>query len=426
MITNIILPKLGETMEEATITNWLKNEGDRIKKGEPLLEITTDKATFEVESPADGMVRKILVKNNDVVPVAQVIAFIGEPSDLLPNISATSETVKPESVEEKSDKIEKQVPLTELPECRVFASPRAKSLAKDKGIDISKVKGTGPEGRIIEKDVLNFSSTKPEIRATPVAEELIRQMNLDKHSIKGTGEGGKITKEDVLSYKIPSAVSAIPAMRRVIAEKMIQSKTAIPHFYATIAVDMTHLINFRNLLKSKNIDVGFNDFLIKASSIALKNIPQIRTVWTGQGLELKQDINIGLAVAMEDGLMVPVIKDADKKTLLQICSESRALIEKVRNKKILPHEYAGGILTISNLGMFGIESFSAIIQPGESSILAIGAITKEPVALENVCIIRDIMRITLSADHRVVDGAVGAKFLSSLKQMLEFPGMLLL
>ncbi|MBA2124261.1 hypothetical protein B9J78_04925 [bacterium Unc6] len=416
MISQIIMPKLGETMEEGKIERWLKKEGDFIKKGEPILEMTTDKATFEFESPQEGYLKKIVVQDGQTVPVTDVIGFIGDKNESVPDAQSifAAEQKKEEIVLKKEEHIE-----VKKEEGRIFISPRAKTMVKEKGIDITKIRGTGPQGRIVEKDVLEFIEKMPKVKITPVAEELIRQKGLDRYSIEGSGEEGKITKEDVLSFQKPTFSS----MRKIIAEKMVKSKTSIPHFYITISVDMTHLMGFRSLLKSKNMDVGYNDFIVKAVSYVIKNNPYIASVWTQQGLELKQNINIGIAVAIEDGLIVPVIKDADKKSLSEISAESKALIGKARDKKLLPDEYRGSVLTVSNLGMFGVESFSAIIIPGESAILAIGSISKQPVVSGDKIIVRDIMHITLSADHRVIDGVLGSKFLQELKQTLEFPGI---
>jgi pyruvate dehydrogenase E2 component (dihydrolipoamide acetyltransferase) len=384
MITEVIMPQLGETMNEGTITRWVKKEGDKVQKGEVLLEITTDKATLEVESFASGHLRKILVKDGEAVPVLTVIGYIGEPNDPLPEQKpgAAPGVQKPEKETPLAKAEAPGAVASVLEPGKVAASPRAKKLAQEKGIDISKVIGTGPGGRIIEKDVLEYEA---------------------KHAVVEAGR---------------QFVQLTP-MRRIVAQRMTESKTRAPHFYMTVEIDMDKAIRLREQTKDGDFKVSYHDIIARAAGIAIAENKMINAVWADDKIAMREKVNIGIAVALDEGLVVPVIHDVSNKSLKQIASESKSLIDKARGKKLLPEEYSGGTITISNVGMFDIENFAAIINPGESVILGAGRIVEKPVVVSGSIVIRPMMNLTLSCDHRVIDGAVAGKFLKRLKDLLE-------
>jgi len=387
MISEVIMPKMGQTMEEGTIAKWLKKEGDTVEKGEVLLEITTDKATLEIESYAQGILKKILAEEGEVVPVTQVIAYIGEESDELPHASQA----KPSPEETPQVPAPQVVEATEIsssprpePTDRLLASPRAKKLAKEKSIDLKNVSGSGPRGRIVEKDILNYTST-----------------------------GKKAEKEVRDSVPLP-----LSSMRKIIAERMTLSKTTTPHFYLKVRVDMTACVDLREKQEKR---FSYNDLIVKAVALSIKEYPQVGWLYTEEGFQQREEINVGLAVALDDGLIVPVLKDADKKNLEGIAAESSSLIEKAKQKKLTPGELKGGVFTITNLGMFDVDEFSAIVNPGESAILAIGKISEEPVSRKGKLTSAKLVTLTLSCDHRIIDGVLGAQFLQKLKELLENP-----
>lgn len=469
MISEVIMPKLGQTMEEGTIAKWHKAEGDKVEKGEVLLEITTDKATLEVEAYASGILKKILAEEDEVIPVGQVIAYIGEENDEIPELPE-SKKVEP-GLEEKTTVEERgyidveetepedvvlqpstMAPIRpggggEVPDIsfaglsmarpgRIIASPRARTVAREKGVDLSYVTGTGPNGRIVEKDVLNYISSQPKIKISPVARKIAREKGIHIYAIKGTGPGGRITKEDVLAYQPeakPTAVSGPPLssellplspMRKTIAQRMTQSKTSAPHFYLRMDIDMSACVKEREALKQQGKKISYNDFIIRACALSIREFPIVAAFYTKDGIQMRSQINIGLAVSIDDGLIVPVIKSADQKSLEQIAADSQVLIEKARSKKLIPDDYTGGVLTISNLGMFDITEFFPIINPGESAIIGVGKIADRIVLKEGLVTTQKIMMVTMSCDHRVIDGVVGAKFLQRVKQLLENPARL--
>ena len=384
MIKEIIMPKLGQTVEESIVGKWMKNEGDNVEKGDVLLEVTTDKATLEVESFAKGVLRKIIHKEGDVVPVLAIIGYTASsmdeelpenpPEQLHEEEKKEEETSVEEPVREVQDK-------SSMEEGRMKISPLAKRLAKEKGIDVTKVNGTGPGGRIIKEDVLAF--------------------------------GGAAVGEKIVAKTIP-----VKGMRKVIAERLQKSFQTVPHFYLSTEIDMTECVKAR---AEKSPKPAFNDMIIKASALAISENPEINSSFKGDSIEIIGDINIGLAVAVDDGLIVPVIRNADKLAISDISKNRDELVKKARDGKLLPSDYEGGTFTISNLGMFEIDNFSAIVNPPQSAILAIGRIKQKPVIIDGNIGIRSMMQVTCSFDHRCIDGALGAKFLQKVKGYLEDP-----
>ncbi|NOX96946.1 MAG: 2-oxo acid dehydrogenase subunit E2 [Nitrospirae bacterium] len=391
MVTEVIMPKLGETMEEGVIERWVKKEGERVEKGDILLEVTTDKATLEVESYGSGILRKILSPEGETVPVAQVIALIAEKGEPLPEVSG-----KPKEFDTRENKVfEEKAGETEETDsmdyqlssrARIKASPLAKKLAREKGIDLAQVPGTGPGGRITKEDVLKVKSLKLKVKSEKI---------------------------------VP-----LSPMRKAIAESMAEAKKTIPHYYLTVEVDMTEAVSRRKKLlpeveKKTGVKLSFNHLLIRAVALALKEYPGVTSVWDKEGIAIREEINIGIAVGLEEGLIVPVLREADKKSLVELASEVENVVSRARAKKLKAEEYFGANFTISNLGMFGIENFLPIINQYQSAILGVGAILKKPAVVEDRVEIRLLMKLTLSVDHRVVDGAVAARFLQKLKEILE-------
>jgi pyruvate dehydrogenase E2 component (dihydrolipoamide acetyltransferase) len=435
MATIVKMPKLGTTMTEGTIVKWLKKEGEPVEKGEIYVEIQTDKVNIEDEAERSGILRKIIAKEGETVKVGEPIAIIADAHEELPDLEIADDK-SPEKQEESSQVIMQQEDRTEdeketIPG-KIKASPAAKRVARENQIDLSKVTPSGPNGRIVEKDVLAYIQEN-KVRATPVAKKIAMEKQIDLKSLQKSPVE-RITKADLEEQMMmQEEESTIPVigMRKIIAESMTYSKKVAPHIYLSLEVDMSKVIDIREklipLVQDKyDVKLSYNHILIKAVATALRLNPLVNSSFTEEKIILKQNINIGLAVALEDGLIVPVIKDADKKGLGIIAKETAELILKAKNKKLLPDEYQGGTFTITNLGMFDIENFCAIINQPETAILAVGKIMKKPVVVDDEITIRPMMNLTLSCDHRAIDGAVGAKFLQNLKEILEEPMNLLL
>jgi pyruvate dehydrogenase E2 component (dihydrolipoamide acetyltransferase) len=404
----IRMPKMSDTMEEGVISNWLKKVGDEIKSGDILAEVETDKATMELESYDDGHLLHIGVKNGDSVPVDGVIAIIGEKSEdiknILNGISSEKKEVKKEIKEEVKEKKNISTESIKLPEIdyllndeRLKASPLAKKIAEDKGINLKNIKGTGDGGRIIKRDIedINESSTTQDLPS----------INLPK-----------IISEE--SYnEVP-----VSQMRKIISKRLAESKFTAPHFYLTMEINMDNCIEGRKKInETSDIKISFNDIILKASAAALRKHPMVNSSYLGDKIRTNHHIHIGVAVAVEDGLLVPVIRFADNKSLSHISLEVKDLANKAKNKKLQPSDWEGNTFTISNLGMFGIDEFTAIINPNDSCILAVGGIKNTPIIKNGEIVPGNIMKVTLSCDHRIVDGAMGSLFLKTLKELIEDP-----
>lgn len=415
----IRMPRLSDTMEEGNIVEWLVKVGDKISAGTVLAEVETDKATMELESFDEGTLLHIGVEKGNV-PVDDIIAIIGEEGEdveaILKEAEASSVAAEEETPAEKEaekpapDSAAKPAatatapaptavppPTTSGDNGRIKASPLAKSMASDRGIDLSQVTGTGDGGRITKRDIENYVPS-----AAPAA--------------------GSVS--DVIS--MPTEVSygdqPVSQMRKVIARRLAESKFGAPHFYLTVEIDMDNAIKARKMINDAgDVRISFNDFVVKASAMALKKHPMVNSSWHGDKITIHEEVNIGVAVAVEEGLLVPVINDADKKSMSYINQEVRTLAGKAKNKKLQPQEMQGNTFTISNLGMFGIEEFTAIINPPDACILAVGSIIKKPVVKGDQIVVGNRMKVTLSCDHRVVDGAKGAEFLKTLRANLENP-----
>jgi len=410
MVTEVVMPKLGETMDKGKIVKWLKREGERVERGEPLLEIETDKATLEVEARSSGTLRRIVAQEGEIVPITQTIAYLGEEGEPLPVEAVSKPTPLVAEAKEAEAKVE--VPKAK-PSVEVKASPLAKKIAEERGVDLTQVTGTGPGGRITREDVLGFLASRAEAPAVAV--------------VIPSAPTAPVPPAPTEEFQIVP----LSGMRRAIAKKMAYSKSSIPHFYIGAEVDMTEASKMRqNLIptiESKaGVRLSFTHLLIKAVAMALTEFPQLNAVFDGENIKLARDINIGIAVGLEDGLIVPVLKKANEMDLVKIASEADKLIARAREKRLREDEFVGGTFTVSNLGGFDVDSFIAIINPPETAILAVGRIREKPAVVNGNVTIRNMMNVTLSADHRVLDGVTAAKFLQRVKTLLETPYNLLL
>lgn len=386
MSKEFVMPKLGMTMEEGTITKWLKKEGDKVEKGEPIVEIMTDKVNMEVESPYDGILLKIVAKEGDVVPILQPIAIIGEEGEEV-------KTEEPKVEEKKEEvKIEEEV---------IKASPAAKKLAREAGIDLSLIKGTGPDGRIVEKDVLAYIEAHKKVEVAPqITPEPSAQVSQ------------LVYREEIIS-----------SIRREIAGRLSKSYREAVHITLEFTADVTDIVKIREKLKekasSKNLPVPtFNDIFVRLVSLVLKDYPNLNAHFDGEKLTVFNTVNMGVAVAVKEGLLVPVVKEAEKKSIFEIAKITSDLVSRTREGKVLPDELSGGTFTITNLGMFGIDFFTPIINPPQVAILGIGRIRE---VLKPGNIVVDEVTLSLSVDHRVVDGAPAAMFLRDLGEALKDP-----
>lgn len=422
----IRMPRMSDTMEEGNLVGWLKEEGDQVEAGDTLAEVETDKATMELDSFRDGVLLHIAIKEGSV-PINGVIAVIGEEGeDWKAALAAASEetsegspeskpaeTSTPETPKAESPKAEAPAPEanSSSDDKRVKASPLARSIAKDAGIDINRVSGSGDQGRIVRRDVESFvkeASSAPAAAPQPQEEAPAVQ--------PFAFQSGTANYEE----------KPVSQMRKTIARRLGESKFTAPHFYLTVEIDMDKSILIRKQLNEVSpVKLSFNDLVIKAVAAALRQHPAVNSSWLGDKIRYNRDINIGVAVAVDEGLMVPVVRHADMKTLSQVNQEVKALAEKARDRKLGMEEMQGNTFTISNLGMFGIEEFTAIINPPDACILAVSGIVEKPVVKNGEIQVGNRMKVTLSCDHRVVDGATGAKFLATFKEILEEPVRLL-
>ena len=405
------MPKMSDTMEEGTLVSWLKKVGDKVKSGDMLAEVETDKATMELEAYEDGTLLYIGIKEGEAVPVDGIIAVIGEEGSNVEallareNGEAPADEAPAATSAPAPEAAEKTVSIADSGD-RIKASPLAKRLADEKGIDLSKVEGSGDNGRIVKRDVDEF---KPAAKSTEVAP-----------AAKTATEAPKAAEPVAAGNYTDLPISQ---MRKTIARRLSDSLFTAPHFYVTMEIVMDKAMSLRPQLNEvSTAKISFNDMVIKACGVALKQHPAVNSAWLGDKIRKYDYVNIGVAVAVEDGLLVPVIRDADKKTLSSISAEVKDLAGKAKDKKLQPKDWEGNTFSISNLGMFGVDEFTAIINPPDSCILAIGAIKKVAAFKEDGTVYpTNIMKVTLSADHRVVDGALAAQFLLTVKKLLEEP-----
>lgn len=412
----VTMPRLSDTMTTGTVATWLKKVGDTVKEGDILAEIETDKATMEFESFNAGTLLYIGVEEGGSAPVDTILAVLGPAGTDVSGVVANFK-VGGSAEESKKEEVKSETPSTVMSSGvetsqntntgRIFASPLAKKIAEEKGIDLAQVKGTGENGRIVKSDVENFTPSSSSAPAQAVSEA-----SQAVAAVKPFVPAGEVYQEEIKNSQ----------MRKTIARRLAESKFTAPHYYLTIELDMDNAIASRGMINSlPDTKVSFNDMVIKACAMALKKHPQVNSQWREDAMVLNHHVNIGVAVAVEDGLMVPVLKFTDQMSLSQIGANVKDLAGKAKSKKIQPAEMEGSTFTISNLGMFGIQSFTSIINQPNSAILSVGAIVEKPVVKNGQIVVGNTMTVTLACDHRTVDGATGAQFLQTLKAFMENP-----
>ncbi|HKZ77173.1 MAG TPA: pyruvate dehydrogenase complex dihydrolipoamide acetyltransferase [Pyrinomonadaceae bacterium] len=423
MATQVVMPKLSPTMEEGQLSRWLKKEGETVAMGEPLAEIDTDKATMEMQALTTGVLRKILIKEGESAPLGQPIAIIGQAEEDISGLLGQQQPqAKAEPAAQKAEAAPQgQQPaagnggkpaVTKQPEStgRLIVSPLAARMAAEAGIDLRSLNGSGPGGRIIKRDIESALSQPKAVSPESPARHL--------RAVEPSPAYAPVTAA-------ASAYRDEPAseMRRTIARRLVTSLGPVPHFFLTSEIEMDRAAEMRRNINSLDpeLKISINDIIIKISAAALLQHPQVNASYQDKAVRYYNHADIGVAVAIEDGLTTPVVRSAEQKSLSQIAREVRDLAERARNRKLRPEEYTGASFSISNLGMFGIEEFTAIINPPEGAILAVGAMSAKPVVRDNEILVRQMMRVTMSCDHRVIDGATGAKFLQTLKKYLENP-----
>jgi len=415
----IYMPKLSDTMTEGVVASWLKNIGDPVKSGELLAEIETDKATMEFESFYDGVLLHIGVETGKAAPVNAILAIIGKAGEDISSLLASAPQAEAPKAEAPKvieaapapaptpaptptpTPVSAPKPAPVLSNDKVYASPLAKKLAEERGIDLAYVSGSGENGRIVKRDVDHYTP-HPNGAA----------------SVAGTSSGlTTITYTD----------EPVSQMRKTIARRLAESKFTAPHFYLTLDIDMDNAMAFRTAVNAtEGYKISFNDIVIKAVALALRKHPTVNSSWMGDFIRRNQHVNIGVAVAVDEGLLVPVVRFADTKGFMQISAEVKDFAGRAKDKKLQPADWEGNTFTISNLGMFGIESFTAIVNPPDSCILAVGGIKEVPVVKNGQVVPGNVMKVTLSCDHRVVDGASGSAFLQTFKNYMENPVSMLL
>ncbi len=446
----IRMPRMSDTMEEGNIIGWLKQEGERVEPGETLAEVETDKATMELDAYVEGVLLHIAVKEGPV-PIDGIIAVIGKEGEdwqsaiksadgggngSASNGEAKSETTQPATGQNDGAPAVPGQPVTSndaaaaTEERRVKASPLARSMAREAGIDIASLSGTGGEGRIVKRDVEAVLGQKPAATPAPQAQPqpAATPQAQPQPAPQAQPAPTPAAKEPKVTPFYYGAGEdnyedvAVSQMRKTIARRLGESKFSAPHFYLTMEIDMAKAVELRERINEvAPTKISFNDIVIKATAAALRLHPAVNSSWLGDHIRRNRNVNIGVAVAVEDGLLVPVVRYADIKTLSQINTEVKDFAGKAKNRKLTPEEMQGNTFTISNLGMFGIEEFTAIINPPDACILAVGGIMDKPIVKNGQIVPGKMMKITLSCDHRVVDGATGAQFLQSLKAILEDP-----
>ena len=423
MPINIMMPALSPTMEEGTLAKWLVKEGDTVQSGDVMAEIETDKATMEFEAVDEGVIGKIVVPDGtEGVKVNAVIAVLLEDGEDASEISDAPVASPAPVVAEKAPEVVASVAVAPAPVApaasdgaRVFASPLARRIAADKGLDLSTVTGSGPKGRIVKADVESSQAVQsPSVSEAPSTAKSVMPQSADAETVKKMYADREYEE------------MALDGMRKIIAARLTEAKQTVPHFYLRRDIHLDALLAFRSKLnkslEAKGVKLSVNDFIIKACALALQDVPDCNAVWAGDRILKLKPSDVAVAVAIEGGLFTPVLQDSHTKTLSALSAEMKDLAGRARDRKLMPHEYQGGSFAISNLGMMGIDNFDAVINPPHGSILAVGAGAKKPVVnADGELDIATVMSVTLSVDHRVIDGALGATFLAAIKGYLEEP-----
>jgi pyruvate dehydrogenase E2 component (dihydrolipoamide acetyltransferase) len=433
------MPKLGLTMEEGTIVRWLKAEGDTVEEGDVLFEVQTDKVVMEVESAASGILGRILVYEDETVPIAQAVAYIVSPGEEVPDsVAPVAPAERVVSGVRAPDRAVRKVGA-------IVATPAAKRLARDQGIDLSQVTGTGKQGMVVKGDVLAAMERAAEVtqlpgergprpKASPAARRVARERGIALERVIGSGPGGRIVEQDVLDLVAEGVKPAVEGgkvvplspIHKLMAERMTQSASQVPHFYLGVEVNAAALVELRQRLvpiceKKADVRVTFTDLLIKVVAVTLRAHPYANATWENGRIRLFEEVNLGLAAAVDEGLVVPVIGHADRLSLTEIARARSSLAAKASQGRLSLDEVTGGTFTLTNLGMLGVDVFQAIINPPQSAILATGRIADRPVVENGQVVAKPTIHLTLSVDHRVLDGASGARFLQDLRRVIEDP-----
>jgi len=436
MVTPIVMPKFGQMTEDSAIVEWLKKEGDAVAKGDVLFLVETDKSVMEVESFNEGTLLKIAVGVGVSVPVQSVVGYLGAKGEAIPATPAparpapasapsASKTAKPAARGAAPVALAPAVaaPSAAAP-ARFRISPRAAALAKDSVIDPHAIAGSGPEGRIVEKDVKAYLEAHDyaNLRVSPAGKALAAKEGFDLLALRADNGGKRIEIADV-ERAIAEKPKAMSKMRQIIAQRLTDSVVTAPHFYVTVEVDMTETIAQRARLNATGARYSVTDFIAHASTLALKEFPAVNSATDGKSVRWHSRVHLGIAVNLEQGLVVPVVRDADELTMAELSGRAKQLVDKARAGGLAPDEMSGSTFTISNMGMLDVENFTAIINPGESAILAVSSTVKKPVVRDDAIVARPIMKMTLSSDHRLIDGATAARFVNSIKIKLEDKGL---
>jgi pyruvate dehydrogenase E2 component (dihydrolipoamide acetyltransferase) len=452
MATEVLVPPLGQTVDTVVLVTWYKNEGEAVAQGDPLFAIETDKATLDVEAPASGVLRQVTAQPGDVVKALNAIALIAAADEAQPL------PARPGLRDGIRDAEKPRVGGTKRPEWgaqpgraapspqprggRIFISPRARRLVEERNIPLAALQATGPEGAIVERDVRAYLDTQTVPAITPVARRMAEEAGLDWHGLSGSGPGGRITRDDVaqalkmtqaVSEAVPSpsadneAIETIPvrSVRAVIAERMARSVTATAHVTLTAEADATALVELRHKLIQDGVNVSYNDLFLYVLGRALHEHPQLNASLEGDSIRLWRRIHVGLAVDTDRGLLVPVVRDVNCKGLVELGQDTQVLVERAQTGQCTPDELRGGTFTLTNLGMFGIDAFTPIINLPECAILGVGRIKRQPVMIEDRVVGRQMVWLSLTFDHRLVDGGPAARFLQRVVQLVESPHLLI-
>ena len=436
MVTPIVMPKFGQMTEESAVVEWLKKEGDTVAKGDMLFLVETDKSVMEVESFSEGTLLKIVVGAGVSVPVQSVVSYLGEKGEAVPATAAPRRPAPASApsaalAARGSALIAAAPALTVAPAApspaapaRFRISPRAAALAKECVIDPHAIVGSGPEGRIVERDVKAYleANDYASLRVSPAAKALAAKEGLDLVALRDDNGGKRIEVADI-ERAIAEKPAPLTKMRQVIAQRLTQSVVTAPHFYVTVEVDMTEALAQRARLNAAGARYTVTDFIAQASVLALKEYSAVNSATDGKTVRWHSRVHLGIAVNLDQGLLVPVIRDADEMTMAELSARAKQLVDKARAGGLAPDEMSGSTFSISNMGMLDVENFTAIINPGESAILAVSSTIQKPVVRGDAIVARPVMKMTLSSDHRLIDGATAARFINSIKNKLEDNGL---
>jgi pyruvate dehydrogenase E2 component (dihydrolipoamide acetyltransferase) len=440
MVTPIVMPKFGQMTEDSAIVEWLKKEGDTVAKGDVLFLVETDKSVMEVESFSAGTLLKIVVGVGVSVPVQSVVAYLGDKGEAVPATPAPARPAPPSAppaVKTAAPAARAVAPIAVAPApavapaalspaapVRFRISPRAAALAEESVIDAHAIVGSGPEGRIVEKDVKAYLEANgyASLRVSPAAKALAAKEGLDLLTLRADNAGKRIEVADV-ERAIAEKPTAMSKMRQVIAQRLTQSVVTAPHFYVTVEVDMTEALAQRARLNAAGARYTVTDFIAQASVLALKEFPAVNSATDGKTFRWHSRVHLGIAVNLDQGLVVPVVRDADEMTMAELSARAKQLVDKARASGLAPDEMSGSTFSISNMGMLDVENFTAIINPGESAILAVSSTIRKPVVRGDEIVARPVLKLTLSSDHRLIDGATAARFVNSIKNKLEDNGL---